>query len=180
MKSHTKMSPVAPASPVQTPNAPLLEFDLNAEHRAIVTSSELLQDVRQTENPLSAIAAENEEPFLVYVVDDEPGLTDLYTVILEVRGYLVRAFNSRIEALAQLKGDRRKPDLLITDYFAHAMSVDAFMRRCLLAHPNLRILVASGFCPIDARFLYIKPDRFIQKPFTAEEFLQEVEAALAI
>lgn len=182
MKTHIKISPHAAALPVQTPNASLLEFDLNAEQRAIaiVTNSELSQDVRPAENPSSAIAAENEEPFLVYVVDDEPGLSELYTLILEGRGYVVRAFNSRIEALAELKGERRKPDLLITDYFAHAMSVDAFMRRCLLAHPSLRILVASGFSPVDAKFLYIKPDRFIQKPFTAEEFLQQVASALAI
>src|SRR5690242_9076293 len=116
MKSHTKMPP-PPVSPVQTPNAPLLEFHLNAEHRAIATRLELSQEVGPAENPSSAVAAENDEPSLVYVVDDEPGLTDLYTLILEERGYLVRAFNSRIEALAQLKGDRRKPDLLITDYF---------------------------------------------------------------
>jgi DNA-binding NtrC family response regulator len=126
------------------------------------------------------MADEMDEFSLIYVVDDEPGLTALYSIILEERGYIVRAFDSRIEALAQLKGDRRKPDLLIMDYFGHAMSVDGFMQRCLLAHPSLRILVASGFAPIDARFLYIRPDRFIQKPFTAEEFLQEVTAALAV
>jgi CheY-like chemotaxis protein len=178
MKSHTKMSP--PSSPAQTPGASALELNLNSECRAVAARSGISETVRQGQNPSSAIAAENEEPSLVYVVDDEPGLTDLYTLILEERGYLVRAFNSRIEALAQLKGDRRKPDLLITDYFSHAMFVDGFMRRCLLAHPTLRILVASGFNPTDARFLYIRPDRFIQKPFTAEEFLREVKAALSV
>jgi CheY-like chemotaxis protein len=180
MKSHIKMSPLAPASPVQTPDTPSLAFDTNAEDRAIATRSEYSQTVRLEQNPSSAIAAENEEPSLIYVVDDEPGLSELYTLILEGCGFLVRAFNSRIEALAQLKGDRTKPDLLIMDYSGHAISVDAFMRRCLLAHPGLRILVASGFSPIDARFSYIRPDRFIQKPFTAEEFLREVEAALAV
>jgi DNA-binding NtrC family response regulator len=121
-----------------------------------------------------------DESASIYVVDDEPRLTDLYTIILEAKGYRVRAFNNRIEALAELKGDRRKPDLLIMDYLGHTMPVDGFMRLCLQAHPSLRILVASGFSQMDARFSYIKPDRFIQKPFTAEEFLREVEAALAV
>ena len=180
MKCHTQMSPPAPALPVQKPYAPSISFDLNAEERATATRSESQESLRVEQNSCLSIADEKEESCLIYVVDDEPGLTDLYTIILEERDYVVRAFDSRIEALAQLKGDRRKPDLLIMDYFGHAMSVDGFMQRCLRAHPNLRILVASGFSPTDAKFLYIRPDRFIQKPFTAEEFLQEVAATLAV
>ena len=180
MKSHIKMSPHAPASHVQKPDAPPLEFHLNAEDRVTVTCTEVAESLRVEQNPLFSVDDEKEESCLIYVVDDEPGLTALYTIILEERGYVVKAFASRIEALAQLKGDRRKPDLLIMDYSGHAMSVDRFMQRCLLAHPNLRILVASGFSQLDARFLYIRPDRFIQKPFTAEEFLQEVQAVLAL
>jgi hypothetical protein len=33
---------------------------------------------------------------------------------------------------------------------------------------------------MDARFGCVRPDRFIEKPFTAEEFLQEVEAAIGV
>lgn len=180
MKCHTKMSPRAHALPAQKPYAPSLEFDLNAENRAPATQSEFSGSFRVEQNLSSAIAEVKEESCLIYVVDDEPGLTDLYTIILEECGYVVRAFDSRIEALAQLKGDRRKPDLVIMDYFGHAMSVDGFMQLCLLAHPNLRILMASGLGQMNARFACVRPDRFIQKPFTAEEFLQEVEAALAV
>src|SRR6266850_2704440 len=179
MKCHTQMSPPAPALPVQKPYAPSISFDLNAEDRATATRSDSLESFRE-QNPCSSIADEKEESCLIYIVDDEPGLTDLYTIILEERGYVVRAFDSRIEALAQLKGDRRKPDLLIMDYFGHAMSVDGFMELCLLAHPNLRVLMASGLGQMNARFACVRPDRFIQKPFTAEEFLQEVEATLAV
>ena len=35
MKSHIKISPDAPVSRVQTPDAPSIEFNLNAEDRAI-------------------------------------------------------------------------------------------------------------------------------------------------
>ena len=105
MKSHIKISPDAPVSRVQTPDAPSIEFNLNAEDRAITARSEF-RIIRREQNPSSAIAEGNEEPSLIYVVDDEPGLTNLYTIILESRGYVVRAFSSRIEALAQLKGDK--------------------------------------------------------------------------
>jgi DNA-binding response OmpR family regulator len=115
----------------------------------------------------------------IYVVDDEPRLTELYTIFLEAAGYLVKAFTNRVEALAALEGERRKPDLLVTDYFGSSMLADGFMRRCLIVHPNLRILMASGLSQRDVHFFSVRPDRFIQKPFNAEEFLREVRAVLA-
>lgn len=114
----------------------------------------------------------------ILVVDDVESLTELYTDFLEAAGYIVWAFNDRAEALAALKADRAKPDLLITDYCGLSMSVDQFMRDCLLVHPTLRILMASGFSRTDMRFSQPKPDRFIQKPFTPEELRREVTAAL--
>jgi len=164
MKSYTKMFPHLLAFPERTP----------------VSRPKLSENTSAGKNPSSAFEREMDESFLIYVVDDEPRLTDLYTIILEAKGYAVRAFSTRVEALAELKGERRKPDLLIMDFLGHAMPIDGFMQRCLQAHPNLRILVASGFNQLEARFTYIKPDRYLQKPFTAEEFLGEVEAALAV
>ena len=180
MKCHTKISPHPPALPVQKPDSPSLKIHPNAKDLAPVTRSEFPDSFRVEQTASSAVAAEKEEACLIYVVDDEPRLLDLYTIILEARGYIVRAFDNRIEALAELKGDRKKPDLLIMDYLGHAMAVEGFMQRCVLAHPGLRILVASGYSQTDARFGYVRPDRFIQQPFTAEEFLQEVGAALAV
>jgi len=39
--------------------------------------------------------------------------------------------------------------------------------------------MASGYSQTDLRFSQAIPDRFVQKPFTAEVLLQEVKAALA-
>src|SRR5574342_465476 len=116
---------------------------------------------------------------LIYVVDDAPGFTELYTALLEPAGYGVRTFNDRAEVLAALRANRMKPQLLITDYRGRPMPVECFMRQCLAAHPALRILMASGFSRNDLRFAKIEPDRFIRKPFTPDEFQREVRAALA-
>jgi CheY-like chemotaxis protein len=115
----------------------------------------------------------------IYVVDDEEGLTDLYTIVLQATGYRVRAFNHRAEALAALTAEERKPDLLVTDYCGASMPIDQFMERCLAVHPALRILMASGLSQADVHFFHTRPDRFIQKPFTPEGFLREVRATLA-
>ncbi len=115
---------------------------------------------------------------LIYAVDDDPELTELYITLLEPIGYNVRTFNDRAEALAVLKAETTKPDLLITDYLGLSMPVGWFMRHCLAAHPTLRILMASGFSQADVKFSEAGPDRFIQKPFTPDELQQEVRAAL--
>jgi len=116
---------------------------------------------------------------LIYVVDDDEGLTDLYTIFLKGTGYVVRAFHSRTEALEALTTDEQAPDLLIMDYVGHAMPPHWFIQRCLLAHPELRILVASGLSQSDLLCPDVQPLRFLQKPFTARKFLEEVSAAWA-
>jgi DNA-binding NtrC family response regulator len=58
------------------------------------------------------------------------------TLLLEAAGYVARAFNDRAEALAALKADKRKPELLITDYRGLSMPVEPFMQQCLAAHPR--------------------------------------------
>jgi len=116
----------------------------------------------------------------IYVVDDTEGLTELYTLFLKGTGCNVRAYDNRAEALAALAADRTKPDLLIMDYLGDSMPVDRFMLCCRVVRPSLRILMASGLSQTDVQFFSpVRPNRFIRKPFTAGEFLQEVKAALA-
>jgi DNA-binding response OmpR family regulator len=115
----------------------------------------------------------------IYVVDDDKTLTELYVILLEATGYRVRAFNDRAEALAALENDSTRPDLLIMDYLGHLMPLDWFVHRSLAAHPTLRILMTSGLSPAEERLSSAGLGRFIQKPFTGEELLNEVRAALA-
>lgn len=118
------------------------------------------------------------EPPSIYAVDDVPHLTDLYRTLLEMAGYTVRTFNDRTKAIAGLTVDEKKPDLLITDYRCISMPADQFICACRRVHPKIRILMASGFDPREMRFFRARPDRFIQKPFTPEEFQREIRAVL--
>jgi DNA-binding response OmpR family regulator len=133
---------------------------------------------RLVESISSTSASRITEAQLIYVVDDAPELTELYTVILEETGYIVSAFNDRAKALKALKAEKATPDLLITDCAGNSMSVDRFLVCCLGIHPTLRVLMASGYNQTDVRFFKARPERFIQKPFTAEEFLRRVRATL--
>src|SRR5262245_9852180 len=177
-KTRAILSPfVARALTVQTADWSYLAFTLTA--RSTAPACRTLEQFLALDDGASALAPQTAAAPLIYVVDDVPEVTELYTTLLETAGYTVRAFNDRAEALAVLKTDKRQPDLLITDYRGISMSVDQFLHACRAAHPNLPILMASGFNRRDMRLSRVGPDRFIRKPFTPEELQQEVRAALA-
>ena len=122
---------------------------------------------------------ENSASPVVYTVDDDEDLTELYATLLRAAGYCVRAFTGRAEALASLKVERSKPQLLITDIRGGSIPVECFISDCVAVHPTLQILMASGFPHTETRFSRVRPNRFLRKPFTSEEFLREVRAVLA-
>ena len=177
MKDYAKMFPLKTAFLMQLPSAPDGAATFTATNCAPALSRS--RPAGSPRDPSAASASRTAEPALIYVVDDEEGLPELYTLFLKGTGCIVRPFDDRGVALAALKAERRRPDLLITDYVGYSMPLDEFMQRCLALHPTLRILMASGYNPAHMRFSLQRPDRFIQKPFTAQEFVQEVEAALA-
>ena len=114
----------------------------------------------------------------IYIVDDEEGLAELYTLFLAGTGYHVRAFTHRSQALIALKTHETKPDLLILDYMGHPPPVEQFMAQCRSLQPTLRFLMASGLNEFEVQFYAAKPDHFLQKPFTAQEFLRAVKDVL--
>jgi len=147
-----------------------------------MTSNETEMTTRSTPRrrrvPGACPSSDAEAP-LIYVVDDQEALAELYTIFLKAYGYEVKSFTDRADALAALILEPVKPDLLITDYLGLSMPVEGFIHHCRAAHPELRILMASGCHEADVDGVHPTPDRFIQKPFTPEELRQEVQAALA-
>src|SRR5262245_42915358 len=117
---------------------------------------------------------------LIYLVDGEPGLIELYALFLKGLGHRVRLFNRRADALAALKAQCEKPELLVTDCLGDTIPIHLFIQDCRVAHPQLRILMASGLSEDHVRSYCLKPDRFLHKPFTADQFVREVSAALEV
>jgi DNA-binding NtrC family response regulator len=115
---------------------------------------------------------------LIFIVDDEPRLTELYALILEAAGFPVKSFNDRSDALVALDAATNWPRLLILDYFGHPMSAERFIERFRQVHPSVRILMASGLNAFQWRSQGAGPDHFIQKPFTTKSFLAAVRFAI--
>jgi CheY-like chemotaxis protein len=120
------------------------------------------------------------EGALIYVVDDEPMLLELASVILEPLGYTVETFRAAESALRAFKAAEPPPALIITDYAMHAMNGMELMEACRQIQPRQKTLLVSGTVGAEIfRDAPVKPDRFLAKPYQSKQLIDAVEALLA-
>lgn len=111
---------------------------------------------------------------LVWIVDDEPVLGELYELVLQSAGYITRIFPDRLKALSFLGQANNQPALLITDFINGPMGLDAFLQRFRSQHPQVKVLMVTG---CDQRCLHncgARPDGLLFKPFEFRHLLSAV------
>ncbi|HLH54908.1 MAG TPA: response regulator [Verrucomicrobiae bacterium] len=119
-------------------------------------------------------------PPLVYVVDDEPMLLDLASVILESAGYGVCVFRDPLAALDSFERAQPRPDLVITDYAMPPINGMELIERCRQIEPAQRILLISGTVGSDIfDGAIVRPDRFLAKPYQASDLIEVVKEILS-
>jgi two-component system, OmpR family, KDP operon response regulator KdpE len=113
----------------------------------------------------------------ILVVDDEPQITRVLKTTLSSQGYGVRTAIDGEDALQQLKG--WPPDLIITDLRMPNMDGLELCRRVRM-ESRLPIIVLSvkGEEAIKVQALDAGADDYILKPFSTNELLARVRAAL--
>ena len=120
------------------------------------------------------------EKALIYVVDDEPMLLELATVVLEPIGYQIRTFRDPDTAVRAFAAEPRHPALVITDYAMHTLNGLELIAACRRLQPRQKVLLLSG--TVDEQIyddLPAKPDRFLAKPYQAKQLIEAVRALLA-
>ena len=116
---------------------------------------------------------------LLYVVDDEPMLLELASVILEPLGYAVKTFRDPDSAIKSFNAANPAPALVITDYSMHAMNGMDLLRACRKVRPKQKILLISGTVGEEIfRNSPLKPDRFLTKPYHAKQLVEMVQSLL--
>src|SRR4051794_32130067 len=98
MKPHDERPPLS-SKPGQLP-AMLPAETPNSSRLTPVTRASSLECSPLQENSDSPISSPLAIVPTIYAVDDEPGLTELYRIVLEEAGYRARVFNNRSLALA--------------------------------------------------------------------------------
>jgi CheY-like chemotaxis protein len=113
---------------------------------------------------------------LVYIVDDEPMLLELASVILAPLGYRIVCFRDPASALEAFAAAHPPPDLVITDYAMHSMNGLALLKACRRIEPGQKVLLVSG--TVDESILQQstqKPNHFLAKPYQAKELVELVQ-----
>ena len=113
---------------------------------------------------------------MILIADDDAGLAESCSMLLEACGYDVQVVPNGAEALSSIAA--REPKLLISDYCMPGMS-GLQLCETLKARPSGRafpILLMSG--TLQARVALGSYDAFLRKPFLAEEFLLKVRRLL--
>lgn len=107
------------------------------------------------------------------LIEDQPNLRAIVTVLLEQLGFRVHAAAAGEEALAILEGE--EVDLLLSDMvLPRGMDGVEIVRRARALRPELKVLYMSGYS--DAGDSLDAP--LLQKPFTLPGLAAAIEEAL--
>lgn len=114
----------------------------------------------------------------VAVVDDEAPVLTALRRLLRLANYDVTAFASGDELLASL--DARRPDCVVLDVHMPGLSAFDVQSRLKAAHIDLPIvfITASDDLALDQQVLEAGGRRLLRKPFTNDELLDAIGAAL--
>jgi two-component system, OmpR family, response regulator MprA len=115
----------------------------------------------------------------ILVVEDEPGLRELYKDVLSDEGYLVSEASDGVEGLEEL--ERERPDLIVLDLMMPRMDGLEFCRRLrdLPQGASIPIIVVSANLDLARR--EIEPAGNIAclaKPFDLSRFVDLVDETI--
>jgi two-component system response regulator MprA len=111
----------------------------------------------------------------VLVVDDDAGIRQTLQDVLELEGYEVTIARNGVEALRKL--DDELPSLMILDIMMPIMdgyTVAANLKSRGLS-AQLPVLVLTADRQARARIRDLGADAYLEKPFSLDELLREVE-----
>ena len=118
----------------------------------------------------------------ILVVDDDPSVRLVTARMLRALGHEVVDLGDPVEALERARGASEAFDLLVTDVMMPGMDGCELGRRLQAHFPGLRILYMSGYSSetLFGDGLLEEGTPYLNKPFSAEELLTRVRAALGL
>ncbi len=107
----------------------------------------------------------------ILLVEDEPSILRLATMMLERLGYVVLAANTPGEAIRRAHEHRGPIDLLMTDVVMPEMNGRDLAKNLLAAYPDIKRLFMSGYTAnvIAHHGVLDEGVHFIQKPFSSKD-----------
>ena len=116
----------------------------------------------------------------VLLVEDEPSILNMISIMLERNGYQVIRAGTPGEAMELARGFQGNIDMLMTDVIMPEMNGRDLAKNLLPLYPGLRRLFMSGYTSdvIDHHGVLEDGVHFIAKPFTMKELMVKVAGLL--
>jgi DNA-binding response OmpR family regulator len=116
----------------------------------------------------------------ILLVDDEEAVRDLGKRILVRAGYTVLVAENGQEALDVFKAEHENIALVVLDLIMPRMGGKDCLKELVQLHPQVKVLIASGFVADTAPRDYIGlgAKGFVSKPFRLRELLDRVRKTL--
>jgi CheY-like chemotaxis protein len=111
---------------------------------------------------------------VILVVDDDEGIRNLVSMLLQSAGYQVVTAANGLEAVAVYRSATSQIDLVVIDFNMPVMDGNQAMLRIRASKPDAKFICMTGNPEADV------PDGVIclNKPFSAEELLSSVHELL--
>ena len=119
--------------------------------------------------------------FSVFIVDDEPILQRLYSIVIESAGFKVigRASNGR-EALDKFKRFLDPPNVILMDYRMPIKNGIETAKEILRINPKPKIIFTTADESVKEAALSLGAVSFKSKLFSNELLIQNIEKALGV
>ena len=105
-----------------------------------------------------------------------PGCVSFLSKAYKAPDFRVKQAHNGPEALEELR--RQRPDLILVDFLMPGMNgIDDSKGPGI--HPDLPVLLATGYADMNVVEKVIPPNRVLRKPFRSEELVTAVFEALA-
>lgn len=117
----------------------------------------------------------------ILLVEDEPGIRSLATLILQSAGYRVVACESAAEALSVFDRQKGRFDLLFSDIVLGGKNGIELACELRAKRPGLPVLLSSGYADERVRWEQIEQEgfRFLAKPYPSQKLLLALGETLA-
>jgi len=119
---------------------------------------------------------------VVLLVDDEAIVRRLGSEVLKRHGYDVRLASDGREALELFQANFREIDVIVLDMVMPVMGGETALREIREISAAVPVIVCSGYNEVEVirRFTTQKVAAFLQKPYSATQLLEKIQAILNV
>ncbi len=116
----------------------------------------------------------------ILLVEDQQEVREMIVSVLQMQGYHVETAASISEAGDLIASGSERFDLLFSDVILPDGNGIDLAREITADHPNIKVLLSSGYTEEKARVDIIEENRFhfLQKPYPIEKMLKKISEAL--